>query len=111
MTYPTGETITVTSRTAAGEDAYGNQTYTTTSRTIDRVPVAQRTSSDLTENGRDGQSVGLTIYPPHDSGIVASDVIGVYGEDYRIVGDPGAWRSPWSGWAPGLAIDLERAEG
>lgn len=111
MTYPTGETITITRRTVAGEDSYGNATYTTTATTVDDVPVAPRTSGDVTENGRDGQVIGLTIYPSSDVDIQADDVIGVRGGTYRIVGDPADWRSPWSGWDPGYAVDLERAEG
>lgn len=109
--YPSGEDITVTSRTAASTDDYGNATYTTSTRTIEDVPVAPRTSGDVTENGRDGQVIGLTIYPPADCGIVADDEIGVRGGTYRIVGDPALWSSPWSGWDPGLAIDLERVAG
>lgn len=35
----------------------------------------------------------------------------VRGKVYDPVGDPAAWRSPLTGWAPGTVVQLRRSEG
>lgn len=109
--YPHGETITVKRRTAGAPDGYGNPTYTWSTSTIANVPVFPRAGGEDNADGRQGVIAGLTIYPPHGSAIGPHDLVNVYGEDYRIVGEPGSWKSPFTGWAPCMEIDLERVEG
>lgn len=111
MPFTNGTTVTVTRRTAGADDAYGNPTYTTTTSTISNCGVAPRQAGDTTDAGRQGVIVGQTLYAPAGADIQADDVITIAGEDYRIVGDPGAWSSPYTGLDRVVQVALERVEG
>lgn len=114
--YPFGTTITVQERVAAPVDRYGEVTYTWVSRTIDGCAVAPRSSSrgaggELSDGGRQGVIVGLTVYAPPDSAIDAHARVEIDGELFEVDGEVGRWRSPLTGWAPGDEINLKRVEG
>lgn len=107
-----GTTVTV-QRATPVVDRYGNSrpgTYTD-HHTIAGCGIAPRTSDDLTDRGRLGVVVGLTMFAPYDADLLSSDRVVVGGETYETVGDPGQWRSPLTGWQPGLEIALRRVEG
>lgn len=106
-----GQTVTVIRRTANGTDDYGNVTYTTTSTAVAGCGVYPRNLGDITESGRDGITIGLTVHLPPGTDIRGTDSVTVGGANYRIIGDPGVWHHPMSGWRPGITVDLERVEG
>lgn len=57
-------------------------------------------------------TTGLTMLAPPGHGITARHrVILPDGQEYRVEGAPGQWRSPLTGWSPGDQIELERVEG
>lgn len=57
-------------------------------------------------------TTGLTMVAPVDCGITARHrVVLPDGQEFRVEGSPGEWRSPFTGWAPGVQIELERVEG
>lgn len=35
----------------------------------------------------------------------------VRGLKYRVEGDPAVWQSPFTGWAPGVVVELRRVDG
>lgn len=79
--------------------------------TITGAFTAPRTSFDADGRVRDGAVIGLSLFAPDGSDIVRTDLIEVDGELWRIDGDVGRWRSPLTGWKPGLTADLVRAVG
>ena len=51
------------------------------------------------------------VYAPAGSDIVASDRLVVRGVVYEVDGDVAVWRSPFTGWEPGVVVPLKRSEG
>lgn len=106
-----GRSITVNRRTASGVDDRGNATYTTTTASIHGCGIYPRNLGDVTGDGRDGVTIGLTVLAPADSDVLITDQIVVDGLTYRLVGAPSNWTHPMTGWRPGMQLDLERVEG
>lgn len=73
--------------------------------------AAPRSSSDITDRGRQGVVVGLTLYTPHGADIVHTDLVEVDGVPYEVDGEAGAWKSPFTQWEAGIEIALKRAAG
>lgn len=111
-----GETVTVISR--AGLDRWG-QPLPGATRTVSGCAVAPRTGAaygSIRTTEQDFQAATVTtshvLYAPYDAGILPSDVIlRADGSRWHVDGDPGSWRSPHSGWAPGLEIPITAVTG
>ena len=98
--------------TPGGVDEYGDPvTSTETLATIAGCAVAPRSSSDITERGRAGVIVGLSLYAPHGTDIRHDDLFDIDGTRYESDGEEGTWESPFSGWAAGVELALRRAVG
>lgn len=115
MSFSYGEPITVTTVTQSGTDDYGD-------------PVT--TSTSITRNGAFAPAIGYESTNGQDqvvsqpqalfTGQAAVDVAAVIsstssltvrGLVYQVDGDPGDWRSPFTGWHAGLAVPLKRTAG
>lgn len=107
-----GTTVTVY-RTTTTTDRYGNEVPGpwAVSSVIDGCGMAPRSSSDVTDAGRQGVIVGFTLYAPHDADIGPHDRVEVDGDMFEVEGDIGRWASPFTGWAPGLEVALRKVEG
>jgi hypothetical protein len=93
-------------------DAYGDQVAGHEALLeLEGAFVAPRESSDLTDRGRVGVVVGLTLFAPRCTDLRASDQVDVDGVTYDIDGDPGRWRHPMTGWSAGMTAALTRAQG
>lgn len=104
--------ITVIRATPGGHDAYGDPNESTErSHRLSGCAVAPRTSSDPADRGRHGAIVGLTLYCPPSSDIVATDQVEIDGVRYDIEGDVGVWSSPFGGDVGGVEVALKRAVG
>ena len=111
--------MTISRRRTApgGTDVYGDPipgTVTTTE--LVGAFIAPRTSNDIDGPGRAGVIVGLTLFTPYGTDLTSADEIVVSGEGandgtYRIDGQPGDWKNPWSQWEAGQSTALVRAEG
>lgn len=98
--------------TPGGVDAYGDPIPGTEDRTdIPDAFTAPRESSELTDRGRVGVIVGLTLFAPYSFDLTYDDRVEVDGVLYEIEGEPGRWRNPFTGWTPGLTVALSRVEG
>lgn len=98
--------------TPGGLDAYGDPIGSTEKAVeLHGCSVAPRTSSDTPGRGRDGVIVGLTLYCPPGTDLVAADDVEVSGTRYRIDGDVGVWDSPFGGEVGGLEVALVRGQG
>lgn len=96
-----------------GVDQYGDTNAGTPDRlTLDPAAVYPRSSSPVDDRGRSGVIVGLTLLVPDvDADILDGDQIEVDGHLYDLDGTAGAWKSPLTGWEPGLEAALIRAAG
>jgi len=108
----TGETVVRIRAISGGIDPYGDSIPSTTTRTdVPNTAVAPRSSTEPTERGQAGVTVGLTIAPPPGSDIRFTDQVEVRGVVYDVEGDSIEIFSPFTGWAPGAEIALKRAVG
>jgi hypothetical protein len=78
---------------------------------IDGCAVAPRSTSDITDRGRHGVIVGLSLFTPYGADIVHSDLLEVDGVTYEVDGEAGPWKSPFTQWEAGMEIALKRAAG
>lgn len=107
-----GETVTILRAGTPTTDRYGNEVPGADQRLdVYGCAVAPRADADITGQGRQGVIVGTTIYFPPATDVRATDRLEVRGETHDIVGDPGDWRSPYSGRARGVEVSTRRAEG
>lgn len=115
MIYAFGESVTLHSRTATGEDEYGNDVFTVTDTSLTNVPVWPRNSSELVQ-GEDLTIVGLQALLPAGTSVWSIDSLtvqtGAYaGRSYEIDGEPGYYKSPFTGRDPGVLVNLTRITG
>ena len=115
MWFPYGETVTRL-RGAAVSDPYSGESTGTDwsdpdSLDIDRCAVALGSSDDPNLVARDAVVSDFTVYAPPGSDILASDRLVIRGLTCEVVGRPFDWRSPFTGWQPGLAVKANVVEG
>jgi hypothetical protein len=110
--FPAGETITVVRPgPVVDTDGYGNDVRGADVETdVAGCAVAPRTSTENVD-ARDQIIEGLTVWPPAGTDIQATDKIRRGGVLYEIDGDPGAWRSPFTGLAAPMRLSLTRVTG
>ena len=94
-----------------GLDRYGDPVGSPSRTTLPGCAVAPRTSSDVTDRGRQGVIVGMTLYAPHGTDLLHTDQVEVDGVLHDIDGEPGSWVNPFSGWRAGVEVALKRAAG
>jgi hypothetical protein len=112
MRHPYGTAITVRRGSPGGFDPYGDPVPgSTTDTVIDGCAIAPRMSNEPTERGRQGIIVGLTVYAPAGSDILATDLILIGGVVYAVDGVPGVWVNPFNGAAPGVEFAVTMATG
>lgn len=105
-----GHTVTLQSRVAAGKDAYGNTTYTTSSTTLNNVPIWPAGSSELLQ-GQDILTDTLVALFPHGTTVEPTDRVVAFGRTYEVTGSPFDWVSPWTGTKPGVQVNLKAVTG
>ena len=105
-----GETVTLHSRTVSVRDSLGNDTYTTVDTSINGCGFDPGGSLELVQ-GQDLVTTTPTLYAP--TGTVANplDQITVRGVLYDVDGGSNDWRSPLTGWTPGVVIKLKAVTG
>lgn len=68
-------------------------------------------SSEPVQNSRNAVITKPEVYAPADADVLSGDRLVVRGVTYEVAGNPAAWVSPFTGWAPGLVIALDLVEG
>lgn len=111
MTFPSGETVTLVKRELAdAKDEYGNDIYTPVDVPVDGCVVWPRTSSEDVQ-GQDTVTAGLTVLLPPATDASSVDAVIVRGDPYEIDGEPAVYHSPFTGFDPGVLINLTRTTG
>lgn len=106
----TNTTIVVLRRSTAADRYRDLQPAGTVTRTTVACIVAPRSSNELSEPGRQGVMVGLSVFAPAGTDVAATDQIEYDGDVYDIDGDIAAWASPFSDFAA-VEFALRRAVG
>lgn len=92
------------------EDRFGDDTLTEDGTIPGCIWAPTRTDED--ENGRSQVIRGRTLYPPAGAMIKPEHRVRFPDQSvWRVVGDLGEWQSPFTGWAPGNEVQLERVTG
>lgn len=113
---PAGETV-VRLRAATTEDPYSGESdgaldwSNPTELTITGCGFDPGGSFENTEARRDAITTQPTLYAPADADITANDRVQVRSLTYDVQGHPALWRSPFTGWTPGIAVTLRLFEG
>lgn len=108
--------------TTDGVDAYGTPiegaSFVDVIESDGKFPfVAPRLSNDLTDGGRSGVVVGLTLFSPPGTDLTSSDRVlieddGANDGTYRIDGQPGEWSFHMGDGSPaGQSTALVRVDG
>lgn len=114
MDFPYGETVQVLTAGTATDPYSGKPSPDWTSLTSVDVPgvaVEPRPSGGPLQDARNQVTSGLTLYMPAGTGITAQNRVTVRGVTYDVLGEPAVWRSPFTGWEPGIVVQVERSEG
>ena len=105
--FPHGRMITVRS-TVTTTDDYGNGSTDVAETQWGPCAVAPRTPNERSSTLSPAVIIGLTVYGPAID-LDADDELVIDGEVYAIEGRPGDWRSPFTGWHPGIEVAVKRA--
>jgi len=92
-----GEPVVVIRMVGGGEDDYGDPLPSEESRTtVEHCAVAPLKLDE--DRDTDGARVldGFTVYLPHGTDVLASDLLEVRGGVYHVDGVPGVWVNPYS---------------
>jgi hypothetical protein len=110
-----GETVT-RQRAKAVTDPYSGESValdwsTPLTATISGCGFNPGGTSEQVQTGRIPVVTRPEVYAPAGSDIRAQDRLVVRGKTYEVDGEPAAWRSPFTGWEPGLVVSLKIVEG
>ena len=73
--------------------------------------VAAGSTDDPNLDARDAVVSDFTVYAPAGSDVEPADRVIIRGFICEVVGRPFEWRSPFTGWAPGLVVKANVVEG
>ncbi len=110
MTFPAGETLTILRRTKIGVDGYGNDKYGTTETPVPGCAVWPAGPS-ANNDARDTVFTGYTAVLPPDTQIAPTDKVRWGGAVYEVDGEPGTFRSPFTGSGGHVQVQLKRVTG
>ena len=109
MNFPHGETVTLVARAVTGQDGDGNDVYGET--LTDVIGGFDPAIGFERVGGMDQVSTQPQVYLPPGTVVDSVDAVVVRGLRYEVDGTTNDWRSPFTGWAPGVVIPLKRVTG
>jgi hypothetical protein len=111
MGFPFGETVTLIRRSVTGQDSDGSDVKGTTEVTIEHAGWDPGTSTEAVQ-GQDQVVQMPRFFLPAGTVVDPLDAIRrANGKTYEVTGEPGDYQSPWTGWAPGVVVNLRRVAG
>jgi hypothetical protein len=114
VNFPYGETVQVLTAGTTTDPYSGQSASDWTSPTSVDVPgvaVEPRPSGEPLQDARNQVVSGFTLYMPAGAIITAANRVVVRGATYNVLGEPAVWHSPFTGWEPGIVVQVERSEG
>lgn len=113
MNFPYAEEVGILSPASRIDPYSGDPVddWSTTTEVPELAAVEPRPSSEPVQDARNAVISGFTLYLPADSTVTAHKKVGVRGQVYDVLGEPALWRNPFTGWTPGLVVQVGRTEG
>lgn len=105
------EPIYIHRRSAAGVDEYGNPTFTKTEILVRNCLFAYAGSSEPEDTSRKPIDAKLTLYLPQGTEILEGDTFEIRETMWEKDGDPQDWPQLWSGFTPGVVVQIRRRRG
>lgn len=109
-----GEEVAILEATETTDD-YGNTVESwdapTTVAFVQGVAVEPRPAGESFVDSRNAVTSGFTLYFPPGTAVTAQQRIAVRGEVWPVQGDPAEWRNPFTGWVPGVVVQVGRTDG
>lgn len=112
--FPHGETVDILTATTVIDPYSGDPVESwdaPTEVSVPNVAVEPRPSQEPVQDARNAVVSGFTLYMPTGTAITARSRVRVRGEVYPVLGDPADWRNPFTGWQPGLVVQVGRTDG
>ncbi|WP_163168104.1 hypothetical protein [Arthrobacter sp. Alg241-R88] len=110
-----GETVTIL--TAGTEtDPYSNKPAASwevlpSELEVEGCGVEPRPSAEPTQEARNSVTSGFTLYLPTGTEITPQNRVVVRGGTYEVLGEAAEWVNPFTGWAPGVVVQVQRVDG
>lgn len=101
---------TITRAVTAKFDRYGDPAETVDHQ-VTVEAIGPRTSTEVTDRGRQGVVEELAVYASRGVDICRGDVVTVDGVPLHVVGAPKVFESPFGDDLDGVEIPVERREG
>ena len=112
--FPFGETVVLLDP-GGTQDEYGNDVEDWSTpvevATVDGVGVEPRPAGESFTEDRNAVTDGFTLYFPADVSVSPTQRVRVRGSDWPVLGAPAVWRSPFTGWEPGVVVQVGRTDG
>lgn len=115
MDFPFGETVYV--RAYLGdvtEDAHGNTVESWAAEpgvAVEGCAFSPGESAEPVEANRRAVVTTPQLFCPPDTVITSKDIVTVRDLTFQVVGDPADWTNPFTGWRPGVVVNLRRVSG
>lgn len=109
MTFPYGEPISIVTRAVTGVDSYGNDI--TAEATVTVVGAFAPSIGYESTNSRDTVITQPHAYLPAGTAVPTTSVLVIRGLRYEVDGTANEWRSPFTGWEPGIDVPLRKVTG
>ncbi|MFC9432687.1 hypothetical protein [Nocardia sp. NPDC057030] len=113
MIFPHGQTVTVirpAAKTSTGDPSGPpSAPHTIAGCAIGRGSrLSAGSGTDSETDHRDATVTDVDLFCPPGADIRAGDRVLLPGDDtvYLVVGQPGRWHSPYTGWEPGVDVKL-----
>ena len=91
-------------------DRFGDSAGFQAHHRITNVAVEWNNSTEPDAGERELVQSDVTLYCPAGTDILASDRVELPdGDEYFVVGKPQRWQSPFTGWKPGVVVQLRAA--
>lgn len=115
MDFPYGETVQVLTAGTVMDPYSGDPSPSwnavPTSVDVAGVGVEPRPSGEPLQDARNQVTSGFTLYFPPTATLTPQNRVIVRGATYDVLGEPSVWVSPFTGWTPGVVVQVERSEG
>lgn len=114
MDFPYGELVEVLAATTSTDEYHNEVEDWTDPETVDSDPragVEPRPSTFENTDSRNAITDGYTLYLRPGVTVTALNRVRVRGEIWQVQGPPAVWRSPLTGWEPGVVVQVGRVDG
>ena len=112
MSLTFGERVQLIHRVPGTADSYGNATMVDqTPVTVDGVGWDPGTSTEAVQGQEQVVQTPRFLLPPGTAVDPLDALVRPNGNRYEVTGEPGDYVSPFTGWTPGVVVNVRRVTG